>query len=158
MSRLFDEGNLQFEFSARYVTERFDDARINAYGLKAVDFVAEDADCLYFIEVKDFQHPQATPDRRISDYKMLIAAGTDKKSVFNLEMGVKIKDSLLREGKCPAACGEKSLAKKSKKWYNDTKAQIREKKNERIYSQIAQCIAVVVSLCMLCKIPKSSIR
>jgi hypothetical protein len=64
--------------------------------MKSVDFFAETADWLYFIEIKDFQNPKAPKEQREKDYKMLIAAGTEKKSVFNLEMGVKIKDSLLR--------------------------------------------------------------
>ncbi len=64
--------------------------------MKAVDFVVETSDCLYFIEVKDFQHPNAPLEQRLNDYKMLIAATEEGKSVFNLEMGAKIKDSLLR--------------------------------------------------------------
>jgi len=64
--------------------------------MKAVDFVAEDDECLYFIEVKDYQNPKATEERRKADYKMLIEAGKEK-AVFNLEMGEKIKDSLLRK-------------------------------------------------------------
>ena len=97
MIRKLDEGNLQFDFSAFQSAERFDDKAINAYGLKAVDFVAEDADSLYFIEVKDFQHPNATSARRKADNDMLNAAVGDKKAAFPIEMGVKIKDSLLRK-------------------------------------------------------------
>lgn len=97
MNRLLDEGNLKFDFPTCYTAERFDDEKINPYGMKAVDFIAEDADCLYFIEVKDFQNPKATKERRKTDYEKLIAAGTEEKSIFNLEMGAKIKDSLLRK-------------------------------------------------------------
>ena len=94
--KLLEEGNLQFDFSAYSLVERFDDKQINPYGMKAVDFVAEDDECLYFIEVKDYQNPKATEERRKADYKMLIEAGKEK-AVFNLEMGEKIKDSLLRK-------------------------------------------------------------
>ena len=96
VSKLLEEGNLQFDFSAYSLVERFDDRQINPYGMKAVDFVAEDDECLYFIEVKDYQNPKATEERRKADYKMLIEAGKEK-AVFNLEMGEKIKDSLLRK-------------------------------------------------------------
>lgn len=97
MNRLLDEGNLQFDFSAFNTAERFDDRQINPSGMKAVDFVAETDDFLYFIEVKDYQNPKATEERRRTDYKTLIDAGTQKKAIFNLEMGEKIKDSLLRK-------------------------------------------------------------
>jgi len=94
MNRLLDEGNLQFDFSAFRNAERFDDMQVN--GMKAVDFVAEDNDCMYFVEVKDFQDPNAPAARCNSDYKMLVDAGIKRKSIFSIEMGVKIKDSLLR--------------------------------------------------------------
>jgi len=96
MNKFLDEGNLQFDFSAFQSVKRFDDNKINAYGMKAVDFIAEDNDYLYFIETKDFQHPKATPERRNEDYEILNEAVKNKKSVFTIEMGVKIKDSLLR--------------------------------------------------------------
>jgi hypothetical protein len=96
MNKILDEGNLRFDFTAYDTAEQFDNGNKNPYGMKSVDFFAETADCLYFIEVKDFQNPNATEERRAKDYKMLRAAGTEKQSVFNLEMGVKIKDSLLR--------------------------------------------------------------
>ena len=96
MSKLLDEGNLQFDFSAFQSVERFDDSKINSTGMKAVDFFAEDEECMYFIEVKDFQHPNAPTEKRNADYQMLIAAAKDKETVFPIEMGVKIKDSLLR--------------------------------------------------------------
>jgi hypothetical protein len=106
---IFDEGCLQFDFSACAPAERFDNKDTNPYGMKAVDFVAETDDILYFIEVKDFQNPRAPEEQRENDLRLLIEAGTARKqrtllnpdedaavSVFNLEMGGKIKDSLLR--------------------------------------------------------------
>ena len=97
MSKWLDEGNLLFEFPAFISAERFDNIKINAYGMKAVDFVAEDVDSLYFIEVKDYQNPDAPPEHRRAGYKMLIDAVGSKKSVYTIEAGVKIKDSLLRK-------------------------------------------------------------
>ena len=95
MSKLLDEGNLQFDFSSFNTVERFDDRQYNPHGMKAVDFFAEDTKHMYFIEVKDFQNPNAPDKSRVSDYKMLIDA-TKSKSIFSIEMGVKIKDSILR--------------------------------------------------------------
>jgi hypothetical protein len=109
MNNLFIEGCLQLDFSACGTAARFDDGRTNPYGMKAVDFVVESSDRLYFVEVKDFQNSLAPQEQRDNDYQLLIEAGTSKKkrtllnpdeeeavSVFNLEMGEKIKDSLLR--------------------------------------------------------------
>jgi hypothetical protein len=64
--------------------------------MKSVDFVAETADCLYFIEVKDYQHPNAPQERQKDDYKKLMEVVDVGKTVFALEMGEKIKGSLLR--------------------------------------------------------------
>ena len=97
MIKQLDEGNLLFEFPSFLSAERFDSKKLNAFGMKSVDFVAEDAESLYFIEVKDYQHPKAAPERRKKDYETLIAAVESKKAVFPMEMGGKIKDSLLRK-------------------------------------------------------------
>jgi len=99
MSSLLIEDNLQFDFSECKPckpVEKFDSDEKSTYGMMAVDFVAETADSLYFIEVKDFQHPKATSERRKNDFKMLIASIEDKDAIFPLQMGQKIKDSLLR--------------------------------------------------------------
>ena len=97
MSKLLDEGNLLFDFSSCCDVERFDDPQTNPDGMKTVDFVAATDDCLYFIEVKDYQNPNATKERREEDYRILCEAGTQRKTMFSLEMGAKIKDSLLRK-------------------------------------------------------------
>ena len=111
MSNLLDEGNLQLNFSTCPLikpVERFDSKVGNPQGLEPVDFVAETADFLYFIEIKDFQHPSANPKE---DYDMLVATieyNKDKakdsadyvkgmEPVFPRKMGQKIKDSLLRK-------------------------------------------------------------
>ena len=95
-----DEGNLILDFSGcRSIKSvaRFDTESENANGLKAVDFEAETSDCLIFIEVKDFQHPSATLERRKADFQMLSDATKKEKNFFTIEMGQKIKDSLLRK-------------------------------------------------------------
>jgi hypothetical protein len=96
MSDVFVDGNLHFDFSACGTVTRFDSKNTNPYGMKSVDFFAENTDRMYFIEIKDYQHPKSTDERRNRDLKMLITAAKEKKSVFNFEMGEKIKDSLLR--------------------------------------------------------------
>ncbi len=96
MSNVFDEGNLRFDFNNCGSAERFDIHETNPYGMKAVDFFVETTDCLYFIEIKDYQHPKAPPNQQKSDLEMLKSAVTDTKSFFAMEMGTKIKDSLLR--------------------------------------------------------------
>lgn len=97
MSKVLEEGNLRFDFSTLLSAERFDDKRNNAYGMKAVDFVVEDAERMFFIEAKDYQNPSAPAGRRKTDYEMLITAVNDKGAIFPIEMGAKIKDSLLRK-------------------------------------------------------------
>ena len=101
MSNIIDENNLSFDFTACSPikpVERFDCKTDKPYGMSAVDFFVETADSLYFVEVKDYQHPNATPERRKEDYKKLIAAIKAKdKSVLTMELGQKIKDSLLRK-------------------------------------------------------------
>ncbi len=89
-----DEGNLRFDFSACGKADRFD--ATNPHGMKAVDFIVDAPDCLYFIEVKDYQNPDAPEDRRREDYNMLISADKEKNAAFCVKMGMKIKDSLLR--------------------------------------------------------------
>ena len=95
MSKLYEEGNLLFDFTAFTAVYRFDNSQTNPYGMKSVDFVAETENRLYFIEIKDYQHPKAPLKQRNDDKEMLINAA-EGKGVFNIEMGVKIKDSILR--------------------------------------------------------------
>ena len=82
------ESGLEFDFHSPF--EKGDAE--NIHGLKAVDFIVENDDCLYFIEIKNYEHPNAPEKNRKHDCEML----TKKDSVFPLEMGMKVKDSLLR--------------------------------------------------------------
>lgn len=82
------EGVLEFAFKAPW--EKADDHV--PQGLMSVDFIVEKADILYLIEVKDFENPRATTENRRRDYKKL----TDPEAAFPLEIGMKVKDTLLR--------------------------------------------------------------
>lgn len=95
--KVFNEGGLRIDFTACDRAEQFDVSNKNSHGMKAVDFIAETSDFLYFVEIKDFQNTNAPEEQKKDDLEMLIAAGTGKKAVFPLEMGAKIKDSLLRK-------------------------------------------------------------
>jgi hypothetical protein len=97
MKQNYREGNLVFEFSGFEKAERFDEKGKNAYGLKAVDFIAEAKEQDIYLEVKDYQNPKAPASRRKEDFDMLIDAGKSEKSFYAIEMGTKIKDSLLRQ-------------------------------------------------------------
>ena len=97
MSNVHIEGNLQFIFPRYDAVEKFDDKQKIPFGMKSVDFVAEDADRLCFLEIKYYQHPKATQKRIDTDLEMLQNACKNGKSIFNLEIGQKIKDSLLRK-------------------------------------------------------------
>jgi hypothetical protein len=97
MKQNYHEGNLVFEFTSFEKAERFDEKGKNAYGLKAVDFIAEAKEQEIYLEVKDYQNPKAPASRRKEDFDMLIDAGISKKSFYAIEMGTKIKDSLLRQ-------------------------------------------------------------
>jgi hypothetical protein len=82
------ESELVFDFHLPF--EKGD--AVSCYGLMAVDFIVDGIDCLYFIEVKNYEQTNAPESNRKRDYKML----TDKDAAFPLEIGMKVKDSLLR--------------------------------------------------------------
>ena len=92
MSKVLTEGNLCFDFTSFKTAEKFDNETWR--GLTAVDFIAETEDTLYFIEVKNYQHPNS--NRINEDLAMLREATETKRHSFVLQMGAKIKDSLLR--------------------------------------------------------------
>jgi hypothetical protein len=62
-------------------------------GLMSVDFEVDYTDYLCLIEVKNYDNPKATPKNRETDYKRL----TDPEAAFPLEIGMKIKDTLLKK-------------------------------------------------------------
>ena len=90
---------MEFDFSSMDSASEYDTPDAQCVGLKVVDFVAEDNNSLFFIEVKNYVNSsndmliQASMDKRQNtDYLML----TDPTAAFPLEMGMKFKDSLLR--------------------------------------------------------------
>ena len=97
-----EEENLRFDFMGFNTAVKFDDKNANLHGLLPVDFVAENADSLYFIEVKDYQnpHPEAVK-RRDEDRSMLLGVTTKKvneeESLYCHKIGSKLKDSILRK-------------------------------------------------------------
>lgn len=117
MSNKSDDGaNLLFDFTNMHsISEPMTiGGNSSPHGTYCVDFYVETENCMYFIEVKDFQNPEAAENRRIEDFEMLIAAGKKKSSdtdelssikgtFFCFRIGQKIKDSLL----CKYATGAK---------------------------------------------------
>ncbi|MCL2527844.1 MAG: hypothetical protein FWE42_05425 [Defluviitaleaceae bacterium] len=110
MVKFLEEGNLRFDFSSCPLVsapEKFDENPPN--GTSSVDFVAETTDCLYFIEVKDYQNPNSPEVKHQENYTMLVAAGKGKKEllgdelsslrgeIFCLRISQNVKDSLLRK-------------------------------------------------------------
>ena len=100
---ILEEGNLRFEFTNYLKAEKFDVPSANPHGLEPVDFVAESIDCLYFIEVKDYQHPHPKAvARRETDHRMLYNAALKKGfdaegSLYCHKIGSKLKDSILQK-------------------------------------------------------------
>ena len=90
---IMEEGNLTFDFTHCGNPIKFDTQ--NNSGLYAVDFFVDKEKYLLFIEVKDYQNPNAPRTQRNDDYNMLLCAGRAEESIFAIKMGSKIKDSLL---------------------------------------------------------------
>jgi hypothetical protein len=91
MSNVYIESGLTFDFSRCLTVEKCDEE--TCQGLKYVDFMADTEDCVCLIEVKNFEQMDAPLENRERDYKML----TDPDAAFPLEIGMKIKDSLLKK-------------------------------------------------------------
>lgn len=79
-----------FEFIFHNPWKKFDEKSCN--GLKLIDFIVETDDLLYFVEIKDYEHPNTPDEQKENNYKML----NDPEAAFSLETGMKLKDSLLR--------------------------------------------------------------
>jgi hypothetical protein len=91
MNSVYTESGLTFDFTRCLSAEKCDEK--SCHGLKSVDFVANSEKCVCFIEVKNFEQTDAPLKNRVRDYKML----TDPEAAFPLEIGMKIKDSLLKK-------------------------------------------------------------
>jgi hypothetical protein len=93
------ESSMEFDFSAFTSAEYYDTPENQCAGLKIVDFIADNDELHFFIEVKNYKnvsddpYVQANMDRRQkTDYLML----NDPIAAFPLEIGMKFKDSMLR--------------------------------------------------------------
>jgi hypothetical protein len=85
----FDESAI--EFSSEKVFKKLDENVPR--GLMSVDFEVDYTDFFCLIEVKNYENPKATEKRKKIDYKKL----TDPEAAFPLEIGMKIKDTLLKK-------------------------------------------------------------
>ncbi len=63
------EGDIEIEFPDTAQVERFDIPSKHGltHCMKAVDFVVTDSGRTFFLEIKDFEHPAAPPDRTSAD-------------------------------------------------------------------------------------------
>ncbi|GHU92121.1 hypothetical protein FACS189479_00040 [Spirochaetia bacterium] len=93
------ESGMEFDFSAFNSAEYYDTPDNQCSGLKIVDFIAENDELHFFIEVKNYVNVSGDPlvqarmdKRQKTDYLML----TDPVAAFPLEIGMKFKDSMLR--------------------------------------------------------------
>jgi hypothetical protein len=119
------ESGLEFDFHSRW--ERADTKECQCQGLKAVDFIVEDDDYLYLIEIKNYEHPNAPEENRTRDYKML----TDKDASFPLEIGMKVKDSLLKR-----YAQAKSFSKKIVFLLVIKLSSLKANERERLYNRV----------------------
>ncbi|GHV79040.1 hypothetical protein AGMMS49944_08310 [Spirochaetia bacterium] len=93
------ESGMEFDFSAFNSAKCYDTPENQCAGLKIVDFIAENDEAHFFIEVKNYVNVSANPlvqiaigKRQKTDYLML----NDPVAAFPLEIGMKFKDSMLR--------------------------------------------------------------
>ncbi len=90
--REFNEGDLIIDFSRAISAKKFDKKEHGlSHCMKAVDFVVELSDCIYFIELKDPQHPSATKSERDKFIKNL------NSDTFLNKLKYKCRDSFLYE-------------------------------------------------------------
>ena len=71
----FTEGNLQIDIADAIDGRKFDGDDHGLTCMKAVDFIVELEDRYLFIELKDPDDPQATPERRKKFIEKCAAAG-----------------------------------------------------------------------------------
>jgi hypothetical protein len=93
------ESGMEFDFSAFNSAMCYDTPENQCAGLKIVDFIAENDELHFFIEVKNYANVSGDPliqakmdKRQKTDYLRL----TDPVAAFPLEIGMKFKDSMLR--------------------------------------------------------------
>ena len=87
----FTEGNLQIDIADAIDGRKFDGDDHGLTCMKAVDFIVELEDRYLFIELKDPDDPQATPERRKKFIEKLRSGGLDE------DLKYKYRDSFLYE-------------------------------------------------------------
>ena len=92
MTWVFEERDLQMTINNAESARRFDGSNHGlTHCMKAVDFIVELSDRFLFIEFKDPQHPQATPESRQEFISSLESGSLDE------ELKYKYRDSFLYE-------------------------------------------------------------
>ncbi len=97
---ILTEGNLQITFPDDANVMKFDDDKSHglSHCMKAVDFIVELEDRVYFIEIKDFEHPRAPSKNRKVPIKKFQSGDLDNELVS--ELVYKFRDSFLYEWAC----------------------------------------------------------
>lgn len=91
-SKIMTEGNISIDFSQSLSAKKFDgDDHGLSHCMKAVDFIVELKDKIYFVEIKDPDHPNAKPNDRNEFVKKL-----ESSELIN-ELKYKYRDSYLYE-------------------------------------------------------------
>jgi hypothetical protein len=90
---LLTERDLQIRLPAGVAGRKLDDPTTHglSHCMKAVDFIVELADRIYFIELKDPEDPEATAERRQEFIKEL------ERGVLDANLKLKFRDSFLYE-------------------------------------------------------------
>lgn len=96
MSEVLREGELEFDFRKAIRAERFDAEHSHrmSHCMKAVDFLVEWPDALWFVEVKDPSQSTIPDDVFGKELKRFITRLTQKK-LFHEDLGPKGKDTFL---------------------------------------------------------------
>ncbi len=92
MTTVFTERDLQLSIDGAVNARKFDDNERELQNcMKAVDFIIELSDSYLFIEFKDPQHPQATPQARQDFINSIESGGLDE------DLKYKYRDTFLQE-------------------------------------------------------------
>jgi hypothetical protein len=92
IKKSFEESGFIFNFAQCVGVEKADE--LNVEGLKSVDFIVETKTCSLYIEVKNPDNPRA---REYPAYEKFYQNIKSDQTKFPLEIGMKVKDSLLKQ-------------------------------------------------------------
>jgi hypothetical protein len=89
---VLEEGNLQITLPASVVARKFDDATHGlSHCMKAVDFIFESTDRLFFVEFKDPETPEASSENRATFLQKFLSGKIDQ------DLKTKCRDTWLYE-------------------------------------------------------------